>query len=399
MDRNSELLDGAIEELRARVEARKAAGEYPSDLDARLEDLAQTAQRRLGSPGLDTALARLKQAGDFGDHRISYASRLPFGSLVHSLIAQVVSRQSRGILDQMRDYATALEAMLVSMSDAIGRRETLDGVSRRVDLILDRIATYERAPAGTHRNLRGLTAQMKELQARVATTEFSPWYSHEDFESAFRGSRTKILESLQPLVHWFEDCAPVLDFGCGRGEMLELLRDIGVEARGVELDTALVEAARSRGLSVEVGDGMDHLHGCADETLGGLYLGQVIEHLTIQQAVDLVALASIKLRQGGRLIIETVNNQSLYVFARSLYLDPTHVRPVPPAYLLFLVEKAGFREAGIDWRSPVPTEERLEELPDNASLAPDVVDRINRDIRRINDLLFGPQDYALIATR
>jgi SAM-dependent methyltransferase len=397
--REPQTLDDAIALLRERVERRKASGEYPADLDARLEFLAQRARIRVGSPQLDAALARLQEAGDFGSHRISYASRVPLGARVHSLIGRVVIRQSRGIFQQQRDYATALDAVLVAMADMLGRRETVDGVSQRVDLILDRLATYERAGPGSPHGLRILTVKVKELQDRVARTEFSPWYSHEDFESAFRGQRSQILESLEPLARRFEGCGPVLDFGCGRGEMLELLSALGIEARGVELDSALAESARGRGLPVEVGDGMEHLRGGVDSGLGGLYLGQVIEHLTIQDALDVVALAAIKLREGGRLIIETVNNQSLYVFARSLYLDPTHVRPVPPAYLLFLVKSAGFREAVIDWRSPVPTDERLEELPDDVSLDGDVIVRINRDIRRINDLLFGPQDYALIATR
>ena len=72
---------------------------------------------------------------------------------------------------------------------------------------------------------------------------------------------------------------------------------------------------------------------------------QVIEHLTAQDAMDLVALAARKVRPGGKVIIETVNPQSLYVFARSFYLDPTHVRPVHPAYLEFLFREAGFAES------------------------------------------------------
>lgn len=112
---------------------------------------------------------------------------------------------------------------------------------------------------------------------------------------------------------------------------------------------------------------------------------QVIEHLPPQVAVDVIRLIATKVRPGGRVVIETVNPQSLYVYAHAFYLDPTHVRPVHPAFLAFLFEAAGFREVGIDWRSPPPEDE--------------VLDGEGRDIERLNTLLFAPQDFAVIATR
>jgi O-antigen chain-terminating methyltransferase len=182
----------------------------------------------------------------------------------------------------------------------------------------------------------------------------------------------------------------VLDIGCGRGELLELLALRDVEAWGVDTDAALVEAASAGGLDVRHGDGLAALREAGPGALGGLSLIQVIEHLTSQQAVDLVALAADRVRPGGRVVIETVNPQSLYVYAHAFYLDPTHVRPVHPAWLMFLFQQAGFTEVAVDWRTPPPAADVLEAVGDASHDA---------NVERLNRLLFGAQDYAVIATR
>ena len=92
---------------------------------------------------------------------------------------------------------------------------------------------------------------------------------------------------------------------------------------------------------------------------------QVIEHLPPQLAVDVVPLAAAKVRPGGRVVVETVNPQSLYVYAHAFYLDPTHARPVHPAFLHFLFQQAGFAEVTIDWRSPPPDDDVLEPVGDD----------------------------------
>jgi O-antigen chain-terminating methyltransferase len=158
----------------------------------------------------------------------------------------------------------------------------------------------------------------------------------------------------------------------------------------VETDGSLVEAATAEGLDVRHGDGLAALRDCDPRSLGGVALIQVIEHLTSQQSVDLVALAADRVRRGGKVVVETVNPQSLYVYAHSFYLDPTHVRPVHPAWLHFLFEQAGFAEVEIDWRSPPPDDDALQRVGDEAHDA---------NVERLNRLLFAAQDYAVIATR
>ena len=101
------------------------------------------------------------------------------------------------------------------------------------------------------------------------------------------------------------------------------------------------------------------------------------------------------MRPGGLVFVETVNPQSLYVFAHALFLDPTHVRPAHPAYLAFLFREAGFISVDIEWRSPPPAEDVLETITGDTPGAP----VLNENVRRLNELLFAPQDYLIVATR
>jgi O-antigen chain-terminating methyltransferase len=89
------------------------------------------------------------------------------------------------------------------------------------------------------------------------------------------------------------------------------------------------------------------------------------------------------------------------VAARNFWLDPSHRRPVHPEALEMLLRIAGFDPVErLDLR-PFPDAERLPEL-DLAALPAEqrpLADSINRLRDRLDDLLFGYQDYALVATR
>jgi O-antigen chain-terminating methyltransferase len=174
-----------------------------------------------------------------------------------------------------------------------------------------------------------------------------------------------------------------------------LLIGCGVDARGVDIDSEVVKLAAERGLPVGEDDGLRYLRALDDKALGGLSLIQVVEHFSAQEIVDFVALAADKVRLGGQVFVETVNPQSLYVFAHALYLDPTHLRPVHPAYLAFLFREAGFAMVDIEWRSPPPAGDVLEPVAEGTPDAP----LYNENVRRLNELLFAPQDYLIVATR
>jgi O-antigen chain-terminating methyltransferase len=187
----------------------------------------------------------------------------------------------------------------------------------------------------------------------------------------------------------------VLDVGFGRGEFLDLLREHGVAASGIEVDADLVYAAAQRGLDVRTGDAASYLSALPDAALGGLCALQVVEHLSPQAYIDFARAAARVVRPGGLVVIDSPNPSSFYVYAHAFYLDPTHTRPVHPLFLMFLFDRAGFEKVELEWRSPPPDAALLEPVPGDDDLAR----AVNENIARLNAVLYGPQDFAIIARR
>jgi SAM-dependent methyltransferase len=398
-------VDALVEQLRARVEERRRDGAYPpgleEDLDAHFRHVVAS---RRGVLSLREHLEALRESSAFAAERISTESRARAGSWFHRAVARAVHRQTQGVLEQVHQFATAVQDTLEAMAEPL---EGLGGPAAGAAsgaTVSQQLETLHAVVVGQRRELNAQRADLLaiiERRIRVARpvdvedTAFRPWYENERFESAFRGSRRDLLARYRDLAERFTACDPVLDIGFGRGELLELLAELGVEARGVESDPLLVKAAGDQGLDAVLDDGNTYLRTLDDGALGGLALIQVVEHLTAQELVDLVALAARKVRPGGRVVMETVNPQSLYVFARSFYLDPTHVRPVHPGYLEFLFQEAGFSAVELDWRNPPREREILHDVPGDD----DAARQMNANIANLNALLFAPQDYAIIATR
>lgn len=221
------------------------------------------------------------------------------------------------------------------------------------------------------------------------------------FEDHFRGSREDIKERQRAFVRYFEGCSNVLDIGCGRGEFLELMRDAGIGARGVDLDETMVEFCRSRGLAVELNDAVSYLEQLEDESLDGVFIDQVVEHLEPAYLVRLLELCYRKMKFGYHIVAETVNPLSFVSFA-NFYIDMTHVRPVHPETLKFLFGAAGFREIEAQFSSPVPDEARLRKLPVDEGIGE--AERLqaeiyNRNVDLLNGTLYGAQDYAIIGKK
>jgi SAM-dependent methyltransferase len=390
-------LDELLETLRSRVQDRREAGDYPSGLEANLEAHFQRIVGTRAGPdrsGIQAKLDRLSAFSSFDPERIPLQSNLPGGGAIHRGVSKVTGRQTQGILEQVQLFANALRDVLEEIVDR-GRGDedhTHPELAGPLNLLVDRLASYERTPVESAAAVADLHRRVEALEDHEARRQFRPWFKESRFAEEFRGSWDDLAERYRDLADRLVKLGPVLDIGCGRGEFLTLLNERGIEATGIEIDHELAEEGRARGLAVEEGDGLAHLSHVVDNGLGAIVLIQVIEHLTAQEAADLALLARDKLYAGGKLLIETVNPQSLYTFAHPFDLDPTHDRPVHPAYLEFLFREAGFSHIEFLWRSPPPEDDVLE--------VPSEDDGVHAaNVRRLNRLLFAPQDYALIATR
>src|SRR5438132_951651 len=218
--------------------------------------------------------------------------------------------------------------------------------------------------------------------ARTAAPALPDYFA---FGSRMRGSTGSVRERQRAYVDDFRNAAPVLDVGCGRGELLALLREAGIEARGVDADVDMVAYARGEGLEVEQADALAYLEALDDGSLGGVFAGQVVEHLPPPTLLRLLELAARKLRPEGLLVAETINPLSPLAL-RSYFADLTHAQPLVPETLALLARQAGFCE--VETRFLNEPAERLA-IPDDPLIA--------ANVRRLNEILFAPLDYAILA--
>lgn len=213
------------------------------------------------------------------------------------------------------------------------------------------------------------------------------------FEDLYRGEEADIRSRQQDYLEYFRGRENVVDIGCGRGEFLELLRDNNISARGVELGLDQYLLCREKGLDVVQQDLFAYLESVPDESLGGLFSAQVIEHLTASDQLRYVALAYQKTKPGSPVIFETINVQCVYAVVRNFFLDPTHVRPVHPETLKFAMETIQFKNVELRFSGPVSDKQipPLQLNGDTPQLA-----AFNRSMQELNDLIYGYQDYAAI---
>lgn len=212
------------------------------------------------------------------------------------------------------------------------------------------------------------------------------------FEDVFRGSREEIKTRQAVYLPLLHDAGigssemPLLDLGCGRGEWIELLKENGLAASGLDLNDEMIERCKSLSLSVAKGDALSHLGGLPDSSLGAITAFHLVEHMPFELVIQLVDESLRVLKSGGILILETPNPANLLVGAHTFYLDPTHLKPLPSPMLRFFVEGRGFCDVHVRELHPYPDVVRL---PDEGSGVGS----------RLNDCIYGPQDYAVIGRK
>jgi SAM-dependent methyltransferase len=218
---------------------------------------------------------------------------------------------------------------------------------------------------------------------------------------SFRGSDEEIRHRLDRYLPDLRTAEPVLDIGCGRGELLLLLREAGVEATGVEGDTALVQAAARRGLKVIQGDVLEVLRAQETDSQGAVTAIHLFEHLTPASLAAVLVEIRRVLRRGGLLIAECPNPHTR-VGAAFFWQDPTHSRPLLPETLELFLRAAGLTPMRRELIHPFPDDQLLvdDEGGTQALTDPDMTtlaERVDRLRSRLDEILNGPRDYAVWA--
>lgn len=200
-----------------------------------------------------------------------------------------------------------------------------------------------------------LRIEMKALEAQMNYRPDLPaeWQQHVkqadgyvDFENIFRDPAI-ITKRHKHYLPFFAGASEVLDIGCGRGEFLELLRQEGIPARGIDSSPEMIEVCRKKGLTnVQVADATHYLSSLPDASIGHVFSCHMIEHMPMEAVEKFFSLAWRKMRPGGKLVVETPNPHSLPAF-KLFWLDPTHVRPLYPEFLEWVARVGGFQHTEI----------------------------------------------------
>ena len=315
--------------------------------------------------------------------------------------------------------AQILNAGLNAISDDFLKRwESLSvrdaRMGGRMDAVLAAVEDLRATSALAQQTSLSLKREVERLLARHGTSPDGAVsaahppvdldaFKYVGFENEFRGAPEEIRRRLEAYLPLFEGHTDVLDIGCGRGEFLDLLRSKGISARGVDTNDAMVEETRARGLAAEKADALSYLSALPDASLGGLFAAQVIEHLQPDYLTRLVEVAAQKLRPGGLVIFETINPTCWVAFFESYIRDLTHVRPLHPETMQYLLRVSGFSHVRVQYSSPVPEADRLRKapgaVPDDPANVAELIEAVNANVDRLNERLFSSQDYAVIGTR
>ena len=279
------------------------------------------------------------------------------------------------------------------VAEVAEREAIVSELRRELAAVKDRLNRMERALS---RDKRTPPASVATAAGPVETSDNPVQLDYFAFEGLLRGSTDEIAERQSAYVDVFADADDILDVGCGRGELVELLSNSGKRVSGVDLDQDMVESCRERGLQVTVADGIADLAARDAASLGGIAALQVVEHLRPAQLTAFIDGCHRVLKPGGVLLLETINPVTLSAI-RNYFADLTHSQPLVPETLKFLVESAGFRDVTIAYQNPLPEIARLRHVPYGDRMTEGAQAESDRNVDLVNATLYGPQDYAVIA--
>lgn len=223
-------------------------------------------------------------------------------------------------------------------------------------------------------------------------------FNYIKFENLFRGTEDEVKKRQQSYVKYFINKGRVFDLACGRGEFLKLLKENNIEALGIEKNKEMAKICKEKGLNVIVDDMFCFLENIEDKGLENVFLAEVIEHLSFFKVVKLLNLLYKKMKKDSVLLIETINPLVYYSFTNNFIVDPTHKTFIHPSLLVFMLEDIGFKGIDLKYISPLGEDKRLEKI-----LSEDIPaylrEKLNNNINKLNDTLFGYQEYFILSRR
>lgn len=322
-----------------------------------------------------------------------YSNRPGIGKIV-VFVKKVIRKLIRPILYPILAEQNEFNASVTASVNALYNNEmitqqfidTQKELNKKVNKLQNEIRSLEEKLKDSNNNLSGAPIESSSYGA----------IDYARFEANFRGSEEDIKNRQSIYLPYFSGKEQVLDLGCGRGEFLQLLQENGIRAKGIDAYDGFVEACELKGLDVVEGDAIQYIENVDEASLDGIFSAQLIEHISTGELVTLCDEAYKKLKKGGCIILETPNPTCLSIYTNSFYIDPTHVKPVHPKFLEYLLREAGFEKIEVLYTESSKVDYRL---PTILSDSVDNLDEFNEGIKVLSDVIFGSQDYAIIATK
>ena len=309
---------------------------------------------------------------------------------------QTVTELSQGKVDRTKVDAVRGE-LKIALENV--RKQAEDNLRNAIDPINLQTGDFKRNLLDQERRVGLLLREArKRLPKTISSNQIQAMLKEEghlldamyaSFEDVFRGARADIKRRQAIYLPYVRDAkagdlsSPVVDLGCGRGEWLELLRESNLEAEGVDTNRIFIQRCRDLNLKVVENDAVDYLQDLRPKSLGAVTSFHLIEHLPHKTLIALLDATIHALRPGGIAIFETPNPRNVQVGSCNFYMDPTHLHPLPPDLMRYLLEARGFAEVVIKELHPYGPENLI------VGGSPIVNDALNR-------FFFSAQDYAVI---
>lgn len=266
---------------------------------------------------------------------------------------------------------------IASLTSAVVQKASIAEMHLRLSRFQDALDELQR---GLARSATSHPLSAQEQKANIGNSALSDTF-YRALERHFRGSEADIRSRQQIYQPWFADLAgaTVVDLGCGGGEWLGLLQEWGINAIGIDANGLNVESLKKSGRTVEQADAIDWLMAQPAASQSAITAFHVVEHLPADALLALLTQARRVLKPDGLLLLETPNPENILVATQTFWLDPTHIRPIPPPLLQFMVEFSGFRVDQVVRLNPL--------------------DQIDPAVAALGDAARVGRDYAVIARR
>lgn len=235
-----------------------------------------------------------------------------------------------------------------------------------------------------------LSRQLQNTNSNINEKESFP-VNYKKFEDMFRGDEEEIVKTqVEVYSDYLKDKESLLDLGCGRGEFLQKFNNRGIDVLGVDIDKELAEYCSIKGLPVLNEDIFAFLER-NQRKFDAITCFHVIEHLYPYQIIEMVNKVYSSLNEEGLAIFETPNPECLYNLAYGFTIDMSHKKLVHSYTLKFIMEEVGFRDVKIKHLAPV--EESVSLVTNSKNSIED------ENFKKLNNLLFGYQNYAIIGRK